>query len=173
MARDRYVSREEIADELGVEERTITNWVREAPEHAPGPFPSRVKGRARTFPRRKCLTWFIQFKINEGIARSAPPRPTDIAEAERRKAVADAEKAELQVAQLRAILAPRTIIDEVCQRQMQALRAVIVSMPGRYGPRMVGCVDIADAVERLQRAVPELLSALRDAEPDDQVEPAA
>lgn len=162
MAADRYVSREEIAEELGVEERTITNWVKAPPANAPGPFPCRVRGRNRTFPRRKCLAWYIEFKVAEGLARAAPAQPTDLVEAERRKAVADAELAELKVAQLRGDLVPVALFREEVSRPLQRVRARLMTVPGEFGPRFVGLSEVGQAVQRLRDLVDATLSELRE-----------
>src|SRR5690349_13895608 len=103
MARDEYVDREKIADHLDVEPRTITNLVK---EHAD--FPSRVKGRTRTFPKRQCLAWYIKYKQDEAVKRAAPKRDErealDVAKT--RKVEIDTELAEIELEEARGRIIP-------------------------------------------------------------------
>jgi phage terminase Nu1 subunit (DNA packaging protein) len=163
---ERYVSREEIADRLGVEPRTVTNWVRNHSD-----FPSRVEGRSRSFPAQKCLLWFIDRKVADAVSSMLPPQQTSMVDAELRKAVADAELAELRVQKLRGEVIPVEMARKELRLIFTRLRARLISAPGEYAPQILNLGTVADAVLKLREVcsnlIAEMQSAATPAEDDD------
>ena len=118
MSSERYVEREEIAFLLEVTPRTVTNWVK-----AHKDFPSRVDGKARTFPVLKCLAWKRDRAVAEAMTSAGPTAPTDMEQATLRKAIADAELAEVKLARLRGELIPVDVAAREIERAFSRVRA--------------------------------------------------
>lgn len=156
---EKHVSRAKIAARLGLAERRITDFIRNGKLADGTPFPSRVSGRARTFPEERCFDWYIKFKQEEAIARAGPQKPVGIEEAEKRKAIADAELAELKLARLRGDLLPVDDFRADLQRILGAVRARILSMPAEYAPRIP--LEMAAAVKLLQDIGDDLFAEMQ------------
>jgi phage terminase Nu1 subunit (DNA packaging protein) len=160
---DSFGSRAEVALALRLSEREITNLVKRG-RHADGTeFPSRVRGRHRDFPLDRCFEWYIQFKQEEALERAAPREPSNLIDAELRKAVADAEIAELRVAKLRGEVAPIDAHRKELRRVLGKVRGQIVAMPGAYASRVLNLPDMAAAVARLREVSAGLLRELQSA----------
>jgi hypothetical protein len=101
-----FVTKVELASRLDVEPRTITNWIRQHHD-----FPSRVSGRSREFPWLRCLQWFLQRES----ARAAPPAAATEAASRARKMAAEAEIAELNLAERRGALIPLSVHEQRCE----------------------------------------------------------
>lgn len=158
---DRYVSRAEIADRLSLTERSITGLVKKGKLADGTPFPSRVAGKARTFPVERCFEWYLRFKIEEAIARAGPQTPVDLADAEKRKAIADAELAEHKLAQLRREFVPIGDYRRELERVVGRLRGRLSAAPGEYAPRIMEPLDMPHAVAVLREMVADLLANLQ------------
>lgn len=172
MSADRYVDRAEIAFLLDVDVRTITNYVN---EHAD--FPSRVSGKRRTFPVQRCIAWARERAVAEALAKAAPPPPPEegsgLLAAELRKAVADAELAELKAAKLRGdVVAVQAAAKEI-RDAFSRVRARLLSTPGEYAPQMLHLEELPKAVLMLRNLVDTVLAELQahaggeDLEDDD------
>jgi phage terminase Nu1 subunit (DNA packaging protein) len=157
MSADRYVSRDEIAFLLDVEVRTITNYVKRYGDE----FPSRVNGRDRTFPVRRCLQWKQDRLVADAIADVAPPAPSNIVDAELRKAVADAELAELKVARMRGDLVAVQVAAKEIRDAFSRVRARLLSTPGEYAPQMLYIEALPKAVVTLRAMVDTVLAELQ------------
>src|SRR4051812_19698122 len=118
MASDRFVDRAEIAFLMGVDVRTVTNYVKKHPE-----FPSRVRGSNRTYPVQRCLAWQRDRAVADAISSVAPAKPSGAYEAELRKAVADAEMAEVRLAKMRGELIPVDVASREVDRAFGRVRA--------------------------------------------------
>ncbi len=155
---DRYVTRAEIAARLNLTERRISMLVR---DHE---FPRRVEGRAVTFPSDRCFEWYLQFKQEEALARAAdrtPVGPLALGEAELRKAVADADIAELRVAKLRGEVVPIESFRKELRAGYGRARARWVSVPGEYGNRFLHLTETAASVALLREMVNQVLAELQ------------
>jgi phage terminase Nu1 subunit (DNA packaging protein) len=174
---DRHVSRAEIADRLHLSERQITTLVKSGQLADGTPFPSRVDGkRSRTFPVERCFDWYVHYKQEEALQRAGPKAPDNLADAELRKAIADAAIAELKLANLRNEVVPKEAYRAELRRILGKVRATVVSMPGRHASRVVGLDALPQAVLRLRAIADDLLSELQragDAEADDEGQPEA
>jgi phage terminase Nu1 subunit (DNA packaging protein) len=157
MSADRYVTREEIAFLLDVDVRTVTNYVG---KETLG-FPSRVRGDRRTFPVRKCLQWQRDRLVADAIADVAPPAPTDIVEAERRKAVADAELAELKVARMRGDVVAVQAAAKVIRDAFGRVRARLLATPGEFAPQILYIEELPKAVLKLRDLVDTVMAELQ------------
>lgn len=162
--KDQQVSREAVAFVLGVDERTITNLVKDHAE-----FPSRVAGKARTFPLAKCVQWYVSFKMAEA-AKRANPRGTQVSEIDQvkaRKELAQAMKAELEIAELRGELLPLAMhehrVTQVCERLAARCKTL-----GRYRGDVQRAMTDLEAAQLLERISDELLRSLM--ETSDEIE---
>jgi phage terminase Nu1 subunit (DNA packaging protein) len=173
MPKERYVTRAEIAELLGVEERTITNWIKKHPEFA---ALTRVRGTSRTFPVQKCLQWDKDRAVADAISSVQPPAPDDMYEAERRRAIADAELAEIKVAKAKGELVDASAAAHEASRTMDRIGARLRSIPGEFAPQITAPLSMPEAVAILRRLVVTALSGVQadfasDAD-DDPSEPA-
>lgn len=164
MATNKYAeSREEIADILGVDVRTITNYRKRHPD-----FPVKIDGKRVRFPIARCVTWKIDRAVADAIASMAPAAPKDLADAEKRRAIADAEFAEIRVQKLRAeVVLAEDAIREI-QESYARVRARFVAVPGEYAPRFLNLTSIPQAVAQLRDLTSTVLSELQQVQVSDE-----
>jgi phage terminase Nu1 subunit (DNA packaging protein) len=157
MSSERYVTRDEIAFLLGVEARSITNYVRKHPD-----FPSRVKGRDRDFPVQRCLQWKRDKDVAEAIASLAPPAPSTKQEAEERIAVANAELAEIKVAKARSEVIVVAQAVKVQHDTYTRMRASALGKPGEYAPRILHLKAVSEAMPILRQLIDDIFTEWQD-----------
>lgn len=151
------VGRGEIALTLGVSEREITNLVK-----AHVDFPSVVRSKARTFPRRRCVQWYVRFKALEAVKRAKPATPNNLEELRRRREEADMKMAEMDVAEREGRLVGVDQVDRVVGELCDRLRAALVNLPGNHGIRLEELgVDAARAEGVLTVIAEDLTRSLR------------
>jgi phage terminase Nu1 subunit (DNA packaging protein) len=99
------VNRTELAEILGVSMPTITSWLGEGMPYVEGGG----KGKPFVFDSVECIEWWAENKRrrkrspvpgSDPFAEDDSDRPESFEEAERRKMVANADKAELELAKL-------------------------------------------------------------------------
>lgn len=151
MARDTLVSRAELADELGVTERTITEWVKSRED-----FPSRVQGKSRTFPLTRCWRWYLEYKLAQKES------PKDMDEARVRYETARAQIAELELEELRGNLARREDVEKAFTAIHERTRSRLVALPGKAAPALVGMKRAVDVQVALEAYIEEVIGELRD-----------
>lgn len=165
---DRLVSRREIGDRLGLSERQITNLIKSAKLADGTPFPSRVDGRDRKFPTDRCFDWYVRFKQEEALKRAdSRKEPENMADAELRKAIADAEIAELKVMRLRGDVVTLETYRKELRRVLTRVRARFAAIPGEFAPRILEPMDMARASAVLKDLVATVLAELQRAGADD------
>lgn len=170
MAKEREVERDELADILGVDVRTITNYIKK-PD-----FPSRVRGNRRTFPVRRCVQWKIDHDVADAIASMAPPKPSH--DAELRKMAADAELAEIKVQKARGEVVPVADAIKEVKQSYSRVRARFASIPGEYGPRLLNLTSIPEVTRQLREMIGSVMVELQTdgsaftEEEDDEPDPA-
>jgi phage terminase Nu1 subunit (DNA packaging protein) len=166
VAKEKYAeSREEIADILGVDVRTITNYRRRHPD-----FPVKVDGKRVRFPIARCVTWKIDRAVADAIAAMAPPAPKDLAGAETRRAIADAEFSEMRVQKLRRELVPVAEGAKEIAEAYARVRTRFVAVPGEYGPRFLNLSSLPQSVAQLRDLVSTVLSELQQIHLSDEDE---
>jgi phage terminase Nu1 subunit (DNA packaging protein) len=158
----------ELADFYGVEKRTITNWVNSTP-----PCPSWKDGTARKFDTRKVDEWRIARAVAEAMSNVSRTPPDSIAEAELRKAIADAVLAEIKAAREEGDVIPKDVLEQVVGELGDRAMAVVQNIPDRY------CLDLErlgvpqkEAMTVLEQLQDEIARALRGAadEAEDDVD---
>lgn len=170
MAKEKFAeSREEIAEILGVDVRTITNYVRQHSD-----FPNRVDGKRRFFPIARCVAWKINHDVADAIAAMAPPAPTDEKNANRRRAIAEAELAEIEVKKARGEIVEVAVALKEIERNNTRVASRLLSAVGEYTPQMVNLPTMAAAAGKLRELTSTILAELQqtgnlveDEDPED------
>lgn len=162
--RHELLTREELADRFGVDVRSITNWTQAG-------MPQRKKSGRPVYSWPECRDWREQ-QIREDAratrhADGNPDRKEQAAEARLRMTLAEAERAELELAKLRGELVPVDYMRSEFDRIATALRGRLLSMPQAWSARLVACRSPVDAQLALQDAVNELMPMLRELADDD------
>lgn len=143
---------------LGCEVRTITNYINQNSD-----FPSRVRGRKRDFPLRRCVQWKIDRVVADAITSMAPPPPTGLFDAESRKAIADAELAELKVKKLRGEVVPVRVALQEIEKAYARVRGRFAAVPGEFASRMLHLESMPEATLKLRDLVATVLVELQQA----------
>lgn len=96
---------------------------------------------------------------------AAKHAPTDQADAERRKAIADAEMAEHKLAVARGEVVPVAQVSAAWERHLAGLRAKIAAVPGKWARALIGLGKPNQVQAALHPLVQELFAVLAQAEP--------
>jgi hypothetical protein len=156
MARERYASREEIADILGCDVRTITNYVKLYSD-----FPNRVSGKNRDFPVARCVQWKIDRMVADAVASLAQPSPKGISDAEERKAIAEAELAEGKVKKMRVETIDVVSALKEIQRNNERIAAAVLSVAGEFTPKILHLETMPAASRVIRELTTTILSELQ------------
>jgi phage terminase Nu1 subunit (DNA packaging protein) len=144
------LKRSEIATVLGVEQRTITNY-----QKLPKPIPTQRKGREVFYPLAPCVQWFAEYRVGE-----AEKSISELDMARQRKLTAEAELAEIKLAQERGGLVSVDVADRTLAGICDQLRARVLAFTGRVAPLVVGVPDVAEATALIEPVVHEFLGVL-------------
>ncbi len=87
----------------------------------------------------------------------------DLAQEQARKLRADADLAELKVMERRRELVPAVDVERQMERLCGILRSRVLSLRGRWAPRVLGLGTMADATRILDDLANDMLEALRSA----------
>jgi phage terminase Nu1 subunit (DNA packaging protein) len=117
----------QLAEFYGVDPRTVTNWINSEP-----PCPSWKEGRERKFDTAKVAEWYAAQAVAKAVANISREPPTDLSDAERRKAIADAQLAEIRVAKEEGELIPKDIHESVVADLCDRLRAVALNISSSH-----------------------------------------
>lgn len=144
------VSKKECAARLNLTTRQITNLVDAG-------MPRNVEGNRVSFPWPDALHWYIQYRIDAEVARNGP---ADFEAARARKMAAEAELAELELAQRRGLLLTTDDFRRELEAPLVRVRAALQNVPGKYAPRCVGLETPAIAQGVLDEVVREAMTEL-------------
>lgn len=164
MSRHELLTKEELAERLGITTRSVTNYVQEG-------MPQRTKSGRPVYSWPDCREWWTK-KIREDgrstrEAAGDEDRKEQMAEARLRTALAEAEAAELDLAERRGQLVTVDFMRGEFERMAQALRARLLALPTAWAARLGACETTIDRQLALQDAVNELLPVLQAAADDD------
>lgn len=151
-----------VARALGVTTRQIHRW-REMG------LPSHGEGRRLRLYLPEVIAWFVEHKTKQ-------QGRVDISEAKARRQMAEAERAEIKLAQERADLVSIEVYESELDGMVGRLAAVLKSFPSRWSPQLVGSASPGEVRAMLGRGVRELMDDLRkvaDDMPPAATEPAA
>lgn len=157
----RVVGRAELAEIFGVSVASVDHWLRSG-------APCDASGATAKFNTAEMVDWRIAQAV-ERVTESAPADSDTLDDARRRKTQAEAELAEIEVAEKRGEVvniaeAARTVAEEYA-----AVRAKLLGIPGRLAPLMAIETDQpackALLVREITEALNELVGALDDGAP--------
>lgn len=127
------VNRQELAQAMGVSLPTVDRWVRDgAPVKVRG-----SKGIPWEFELPAVVTWWGE-RQRQAAAGSAP---TDAEDAKRRKACAEAELAELELAKAKGEVAPVRDFERAQAKIMAVIRQNVLNVPQRAVLKLLGETD--------------------------------
>ncbi len=149
----------ELAALYAVEYRTVQNWV------AAG-CPHRKRSRRLEFLLSEVVPWRREQDKRESRGGDAP----DLAQEQARKTRADADLSELKVQKMRGSLIAASDVEHEMERLCSVLRARVLSVRGRWAPKVIGLSTMAEATATLDALANDVLDALRGGA-DDLEEP--
>lgn len=128
------VNRKNLANVFGVTLPTIDAW-----RDRGMPFVTEGRlGREWEFETRDCIDWWVEQQGRRAsVAGSTDPGFESIEEAERRKMIAQADRAEVQVAKEAGILVPISEVASVVAEENARVRARLLTIPNELRPKVL------------------------------------
>jgi len=154
----RPLSQNEVATFFGYSLPTVRSWVEEGcPVQSEG-----GKGKAYVFDSEAVHRWLLGRDKRSGRAPRAPdpdadPEKISKEEADRRKAVADALKAELAFVTAKEQVAPIAMIAKVVSDEIANARARLLAIPTKLRPEAQVCAATPEKAKRLVAKVDDLV----------------
>ncbi|MCE2942182.1 MAG: hypothetical protein ACK51E_11425 [Gemmatimonadota bacterium] len=156
----------EAADAVGVSPRTLREWTQQGCPHR------RTPGGAE-YVIAEVLTWRTETAVAAAIEKLQRPDGIDLAAEQARKARADADLRELDLAERRGELVPVAKYRRELEDVLGRMRAVVSGGLHRFERRIVSCATPGEA-RRLTRDIEDaicrggvaLADTLEDADPD-------
>jgi hypothetical protein len=88
-------------------------------------------------------------------------KPLNVAEAQQRRAAAEAEIAEMERDKMRGDLVPADTLDRLVGDIGDTLAAILKAIPGRYAARTVGLTTLPESQRAWELAIRDVLGDLR------------
>jgi len=153
-------NRRELAVLLGVSMPTIDSWVtRGLPVVQRG-----SRGVAWQFDVADCFAWRLDYEVAKAAAQT---ENVSLADAERRKRVADARLAEIELSErLRQVVRVEDTA-RLWEGRIVAARETLLQTPKRLAPTLVGEDDRQAIEETIEREIHRALEELAEWEPDE------
>jgi phage terminase Nu1 subunit (DNA packaging protein) len=139
------LSAADVADILFVSEKTVRNWMNK--NH----LPSVDTGRGRELSWKAVLEWYVSYRATgDGNGGNEPPKksnPTEIkplepvSSAQRRRAVAEADLKELELAERRAEVVSISDVERNVAAVAQGIKQKLLAVPNKLTPRLVSVDD--------------------------------
>jgi phage terminase Nu1 subunit (DNA packaging protein) len=149
----RFLKRKEAKQALGdMPERSFARWVAKG-------LPRKGDGGQERYPWPEIHRWMLEHARQEG---RESVRPADYEDAKARKAMAEAELAELDLAQQRHELMTVEVAEKTLGEAFQRIRGQLLALPRRLAPDVVGVQTLPEANARLTKAIAEVLEELAD-----------
>ena len=160
----------DVADLLGVTEKTVRNWMNK------GGLPSIESGRGRVISWPAALKWYVNYRISESgndgkaTVKSEPEAPAVVPletyeQALARKTRAEADLKELQLGKERGQVAAIADVELALSRSNKETQTRILAVPSRLATQLVGIDERAEVFAILQRECNQLLSSLANFDP--------
>lgn len=140
------LTQKEMAEVLGLSTRQVANL------EVLG-MPTKSKAGKKLYPSTPGMRWYIHYKVQAA-------QPADFEEARARKMSAEAELAELDLAQKRGQLIPLEQHGQRLARILERVRARLVAIPGTVAPRLLSLETAVEAQAVVAGAVAEALEEL-------------
>lgn len=154
MARNPLVegaTRREIAELLGVDERSITNYQKETPA-----IPHDREGRTVRYPVRACVAWKLEREIRGARENKLP---SELEMARHRKVLADARIAEREADLAEGSVIPLELHEQRVTALAARLAATCTGGLGKYRGDVQRARTVLEADALLERIGDELLRA--------------
>ena len=142
------MNRKEFAEKIGLTPRQVDNLAVEG-------LPRTNEGRRYDYDIDSAV-WYYERKV----ARLEDQKRED-RNAEDRLTLARAEKAELELAQMRREVVPIAEVRTIWGRYLDQLRAILLNLSATLAPRVVGVKTVRQASAQLDEGVREVLSLLQ------------
>lgn len=149
------LSQKELAELLGLTTRQIRNLEAEG-------MPCRAEKNRKRYPAREAISWYHDRRVQRAVYEMAP---TDFNDAKAREMAARAEKAEIEVRQLRGELIHVDDLEALHARPLAQLRSRLLALPGRIAAELP--MPAVDAVEAIEPVVHEIMAELSEFDPDE------
>jgi phage terminase Nu1 subunit (DNA packaging protein) len=157
------VKKGDIAAIFGYSLPTVDAWIKEGcPVKTEG-----GKGKAYQLDTEDVFRWLLQREKRPGRPSSRPPegevdpetgeRKVSLEESTRRKAYADALKAELAFVTAKELVAPVEMIARVVSNEVANARARLLAIPSKLRPEAQVCAIDEDKARRIVAKVDDLI----------------
>lgn len=155
----KLVNKSELAEILGVTERTLTRWQDEPSSPLPIRERAKKRGQSHAYDTEECIEWVFERRTTPDTGEAAGVTQT---EAERRKAVADAELKELKVAAERGRLVEADEVEAAYAKAFANVRARVRAVAPASAPDVARADDPAHVQDLLLAALDDALRDLSD-----------
>jgi phage terminase Nu1 subunit (DNA packaging protein) len=165
------VNRTELADILGISMPTVTAWMGDGMPYVEGGG----KGKPFVFETTECLEWWAEHKRRHSRPKPAQhdpfadpsDMPESFDEAERRKMVANADKAELELAKAAGQVVEIDDVSAVIAEMHVRVRTRLLSIGNKVRTRVTAYFGGDKAAEEqvvktVEEAVADALAEIRD-----------
>lgn len=148
-------TKSELSDAMGVSTRTVSNWQNRGMPVAV----RRSSPEGNLYDSAACIEWRIRERVSETVTISNGQ--TLDYEAERaRLTKAQADKTELEVAQLNGLLIRSDVVAQTWQAMTAAAKAKFLAMPTQIANAVIAATDLQEVVEAVSNPIREALSDL-------------
>lgn len=148
--RQTLLNQTDLARVFRVTTRTVQRWNEQG-------LPRQGEGRTAKYPLELCIAWVRKRDREEALEAA---RPKDLAEARLRKAIADAELAEYEVAERRGETMTVEHFEDLVGSAMRRMDAQLRTLPRRVAPELVGLKTAKEFRATLDGAVAQVRSEL-------------
>lgn len=125
------VNRRKLASTFGITLPTVDAWVEKGmPFETEGGL-----GREWVFDTKDCIAWWAEEQHRRRASAIAPPGQESYEEAERRKMVAAADKAELELARAAQLVVPIDEVAGVVLEENIRVRNRLLALPNELRPK--------------------------------------
>jgi hypothetical protein len=164
------ISQKELAAHLALSTRQIRNL------EDSGVLRAEIGvGGKKGYPWPESNQRYLDYKIQ--LAKGDGDTDKDVrAAADARRALVDAELAEIELAEKRQSVVSIHDVERMVAEPLELVYAALRNLPARWGAMLVGCTSTQEAISRLKPAVAEAIDELRgigenlSVEPDEEEE---
>ncbi len=150
------VSQQEMASICGVTAQTVLAWERKGcPVHEKG-----ARGKATLYQTAPVIAWLRAQSVSEAIGTTGPAEDLDYNQARKRKMIAEAQLAELEVAKKAGDLISLSLAIGVVQNLLTNLKVKLLAIGPRVAPRLEALKTIAERRAAIDEAIREALRVI-------------
>lgn len=145
----------EVAALLGKHRNTISKWIGQGCPYVEKADRDRGKEWQLSLPA--VMDWREKYAVEQAVGDTSK---LDIDEARRRKTVAEAALAELELSKQRGEVVSLEVVSTVVGDQLSACKARLVAIPTKVAPVLVSVTDVTECRDIIDAAVREALNEL-------------